>query len=216
MTPLAYVAAAAALSVSAVLTLPLVAAFRFRSAREPTPEEHERLAELCERAGLSVPRRHVVDTRGANAVEVSVRGPPGYRHLFVSDVVLEELDGETAAALLAAEAGRVGQFYGEYRALSVGVAMGLAASGFALVLPFEVAMSALVAAALAFTWGGRRLQYRADDRAAGRVGADALADAFERVADRHGVEPESDGWSTVFEMQPPLGARIGRLRRRTG
>jgi len=61
---------------------------------------------------------------------------------------------------------------------------------------------------------GRRLQYAADARAAERVGADGLADAFERAAARRGVDPSTGSWRTYVETQPPLGDRIARLRER--
>jgi len=42
-----------------------------------------------------------------------------------------------------------------------------------------------------------------------------LAAAFETVAARRGVDPEPATWRTWFEVQPPLGQRIARLRDRS-
>jgi Zn-dependent protease with chaperone function len=81
-------------------------------------------------------------------------------------------------------------------------------------VPFESGFAALVAVGVVSFWAGRRVQYAADARAADAVGADRVADAFERGAARRGVEPETGDWSTWFEVQPPLGDRIERLRER--
>ncbi|OYR79491.1 peptidase, partial [Halorubrum ezzemoulense] len=128
--------------------------------------------------------------------------------------VLTDLDEDVAIGLLAAEAGRVATYYAEFRAVAVGAVLATLAAVVTTLVPFESGFAAVIAVGVAAFWAGRRVQYAADTRAADAVGADRVADAFERVAERRGVEPETGDWSTWFEVQPPLGDRIARLRER--
>ena len=208
---------------------PLYAADRFRTLREPTSEERDRLAALRETAGLDVDRVAIevsgagADEGGAGAddgeteidsVEVGVRGPPRRRVLFLSEGVLDGLDEDVVIGLLAAEAGRVETYYGEFRAVAVAAVLAILAAIVTVAVPFQAGFASLVAVGVAAFWVGRRVQYAADDRAADAVGAARVADAFERVAALRGVEPETGDWSTWFEVQPPLGDRIAALRER--
>jgi hypothetical protein len=206
----------------AVAVGPLYAADRFRDLREPTDAERTQIAALAEPGGLGVDRiaiESVVseDAGGKSAAEgpaeVSVRGPPGRRVLFLTEDVLTDLDEDVAIGLFAAEAGRVATFYAEFRAVAVGAVLATLAAVVTTLVPFESGFAALVAVGVVSFWAGRRVQYAADARAADAVGADR-ADAFERGAARRGVEPETGDWSTWFEVQPPLGDRIERLRER--
>jgi len=201
----------------AVTVGPLSVADRLQETRRPTDAERARLAELREWAGLDVERVAVVETDGAAAtgtptIDVGVKGPPGRRVLFVAEDVLAVLDEDVTAALLAAEAGRLETYYTEFRAVAVAVVVAILATVVTTLVPFEAGFSALAAVGFVSFWVGRRVQYAADARAAERVGPEALADAFERVAALQGVTPETGTWRTWFEVQPPLGDRIGALR----
>jgi Zn-dependent protease with chaperone function len=207
----------------AVAVGPLYAADRFRDLREPTEAERAQIAALAEPGGLGVDRIAIESVGGEDAggesaaegpAEVSVRGPPGRRVLFLTEDVLTDLDEDVAIGLFAAEAGRVATFYAEFRAVAVGAVLATLAAVVTALVPFESGFAALVAVGLVSFWAGRRVQYAADARAADAVGADRVADAFERGAARRGVEPETGDWSTWFEVQPPLGDRIERLRER--
>ncbi len=195
---------------------PLVVNDRFRDLREPTDPERAALDTLREAVGLDVDRVAVVVTSGAESVDVAVRGPPRRRVLFVTDYVLDGLDEDTALGLIAAESGRVNTYYGEFRAVAVAAVVGILAAIVTTIVPFGSGFMAVIAVGVASFWVGRRVQYVADDRAADAVGAARVADAFERVADLRGVEPETGDWSTWFEVQPPLGDRIAALRDRAG
>ncbi|MFA9515668.1 peptidase [Halopenitus sp. H-Gu1] len=124
------------------------------------------------------------------------------------------LDEGTIQALFAAEAARVETHYAEFRAAAVAAILSILAAIVVRIVPFGDGFTALVAIGIVSLWAGRRIQYAADARAADRVGADRLADAFERAAARRGVEPERGTWRTFLEVQPPLGDRIDRLRER--
>lgn len=145
-------------------------------------------------------------------IDVGVEGPPGRRVLFVTEDVFSVLDEDEAAALLAAEAGRLETYYNEFRAVAVAVVVAILATVVTTLVPFEAGFTALGVIGFVSFWVGRRVQYAADAHAAERVGAEALADAFERVATLQGVTPETGTWRTWFEVQPPLGDRIAALR----
>ena len=225
MLTVAFLVGVAVVAFLAVEVGPLYAADRFRDLREPIGEERARLASLRETAGLDVERVAIEtddestadegeDGSNVGRVEVGVRGPPGRRVLFVTESVLDDLDEDVAIGLLAAEAGRVETYYGEFRAVAVAAVLAVLAAIVTVAVPFQAGFASLVAVGLAAFWVGRRVQYAADDRAADAVGAGRVADAFERVAAIRGVEPETGDWSTWFEVQPPLGDRIAALRER--
>ncbi|GAB6879760.1 hypothetical protein JCM17823_20340 [Halorubrum gandharaense] len=201
-------------AVLAVAVGPLYVNDRFRDLRDPTDAERAQLEEWGTTTGLDVERVAVVETTGEASVDVAVRGLPRRRVLFVTDYVLDEMDDDAALGLLAAEAGRVDTYYGEFRAVAVGVVLAMLAAIVTAQVPFDSGFLALIAVGVTAFWAGRRVQYEADDRAADAVGADRVADAFEHVAELRGVEPETGDWSTWFEVQPPLGDRIAALRQR--
>ena len=230
MIGVAFVVGVGVVAALAVAVGPLYAADRFRKLREPTEAERAQVAALAEPGGLDVDRVAIesveetesggddpVDGEGtptAGPAEVAVRGPPRRRVLFLTEDVLADLDEDVAVGLLAAEAGRVATYYAEFRAVAVGAVLAALAAVVTTLVPFESGFAAVIAVGLASFWAGRRVQYAADARAADAVGAGRVADAFERVAERRGVEPETGDWSTWFEVQPPLGDRIARLRQR--
>ncbi|WP_096394367.1 peptidase [Halorubrum trapanicum] len=237
MIRVALVVGVGVLAALAVSVGPLYAADRYRELREPTDAERAQIAALADPGGLDLDRVAIEsvdgegDDRGddhggdgdegggsaaAGPAEVSVRGPPGRRVLFLTADVLTDLDEDVAVGLLAAEAGRAATYYAEFRAVAVGAVLATLAAVVTALVPFESGFAALVAVGVASFWAGRRVQYAADARAADAVGAERVADAFERVAERRGVEPETGDWSTWFEVQPPLGDRIARLRERAG
>ncbi|GAB3420358.1 hypothetical protein GCM10027435_22880 [Haloparvum alkalitolerans] len=222
---LALVAVVPVVAFLAATVGPLYAADRFRETRPPTDAERRRLDALRETACLDVGRVAVFSPAGGEdpadaeeggdpaPAEISVRGPPGRRVLFLTPGVFD-LDDETATALLAAEAGRLATHYNEFRAVATAAVLTLLAAVVTTLVPFEAGFTALAAVGFVAFWAGRRVQYAADARAADRVGAETLADAFERAAALRGVEPETGTWRTWFEVQPPLGDRIARLRER--
>ncbi len=212
--PLVFVVVAFSVFLLAAVVAPLLL-LSIRETREPTVEERERLAVLTEMTDYDPETVEVVETVGEHSIEVSIRGPPGRRSLVVSDYVLSELDAETAAALVAAEVGRSRRLYLEYRGLAAATVIAIATGMFGGLVSFSDGLFVLAVAALTLFWVGRRLQFSADRLAADTVGADSLATAFETVARVRGVEPKTATWRTYFEVQPPLGQRIDRLRDRS-
>ena len=189
-----------------------VVALSLRETRPPTAAERDRL----DRVGVDydLDRVHVAES-DADRIELSLRGPPGRRSLLLSTAVLTGLDESTAGALLAAELARGRYLYLEYRAVAAASVIGLATAMFGGLVSFSDGLFLVAVAALGLFWVGRRLQFAADSAAGQQVGSERLAAAFETAAARRGVEPQASTWRTWFEVQPPLGQRIARLRDRS-
>ena len=191
---------------------PLVA-LSLRETRGPTPDERDWLAQLV--ATDDDPDRVDIVDGDTDRIEVSLRGLPGRRSLLISTAVFDECNESTATALIAAERARGRYLYLEYRAVAAASVIGIATGMFGGLVSFSDGLFLLAVAALWLFWMGRRLQFAADRAAARQVGNETLAAAFETAAARRGVDPESATWRTWFEVQPPLGQRIDRLRNRS-
>ena len=209
--PLWFVVAAVVLFLAMAALGPRVS-LSLRETRSPTTDEQASLDTLLAAADLDPPAIHISETASPSSIKISLHGLPGRRQLLLTEGVLDTLDDSTATALLTAEAQRGRLLYLEYRAVASAVVIGVATAMFGGLIAFSNGLFVIALTALVLFWLGRQLQFRADRAAAARVGADALADAFEAVADHRGVDPEGATWQTYFEVQPPLGQRIDRLR----
>lgn len=185
-----------------------------RSTTTPTGETADRLDRLRTRAGLDVRDVRVFDTDDEETATTLVRGPPGYRRLFVASTFLDRFDDETATALLAVEAGRLRAHVLEAAVGTVGVAGVALVASFSGWAPRWPALGVAVALLLAGFWDVRRRIRAADDYAAERVGPGTLADAFERYAEVHALEPPHRRFPNPLSIRVPLGDRIDRLRER--
>ncbi|MFC7043456.1 peptidase [Halonotius sp. GCM10025705] len=209
--PLWFVVAAVVLFLAMAALGPRVS-LSLRETRSPTPDEQKSLEALLAAANLDPTTIHISETADPSSIKISLHGLPGRRQLLLTEGVLDTLDDSTATALLTAEAQRGRLFYLEYRALAAAVVIGVATAMFGGLIAFSNGLFVIALTALVLFWIGRQLQFRADRAAADHIGADALADAFEAVADHRGVDPAPATWRTYFEVQPPLGQRIDRLR----
>ncbi|MFW6321952.1 MAG: peptidase [Halohasta sp.] len=209
--PLWFAVVAAVVFLVGAVVAPLLA-LSLRETRRPTADERAFLT----RVGVDYhpDRMHIVET-AERSVDVSIRGPPGRRSLLVTDGILRDLDESTAEALVAAELARSRLFYIEYRAVAAAGVIGIATGMFGGLVSFSDGLFLLAIAAFGLFWVGRRLQFAADSAAARQVGRERLAEAFETAAAVGGTEPEAATWHTWFEVQPPLGQRIDRLRDRS-
>lgn len=183
-----------------------------RSTTKPTGETVDRLDALQTRAGLDVRDVRILDTEAEETANALVRGPPRYRRLFVTSTFLERFDDDTAAALLAVQAGRVRARLLARRAGTVivaGVLLVAAVTG-------SDARWLLVAAAggvvLVGFWFTRRGVRAADEYAADQVGAPTVVNAFERYAAVHSMEPSRRRLPNPLSVNVALGDRIDRLR----
>lgn len=185
-----------------------------RSTRQPTDAETERFARFREQAALPIRDVRVLATEGTDTAAAHIRGPPNYRRLFVSDVFLDAFDDRTATALLAVKAERVRVHALARTFITVLVASALLIAAFGgsglSTLPLIAAAGAL----LIGLWVARRGIRAADDSAAERVDSDTLADAFERYAAFHQLEPSRRRVPNPLSANVALGDRIDRLRTR--
>jgi len=188
-----------------------------RSTERPVGDGAARIDRLRERAGLGdgpVRGVRVLDTDDEETANAFVRGLGPTRRLFVTSTFLDAFDDDDAVALLGVQAGRV-----RSRALARRMAAVVAAA-VPLLLAFgggaptgplvAVAGGALVAG----LWYARRGIVAADDHAADLLGAAAVADALERYADLHAMEPSRRRVPNPLSANVPLGDRIDRLRER--
>lgn len=213
-SPFALAVALAAVALAFLYASPWVLA-ALRSTTTPAGETADRLDRLRTRAGLAVRDARVLDTDDEETATTLVRGPPGYRRLFVASTFLDRFDDETATALLAVEAGRLRAHALEASVGTVVVAGVALVTGVTGAAPRWPALGVAAAVLLAGLWSVRRGVLAADDYAADRVGVDVLASAFERHAEVHAMEPGRRRLPNPFSIRIPLGDRIDRLRERT-
>ncbi|WP_255198296.1 hypothetical protein [Halorarius litoreus] len=208
VTPLTAAAAILVVALAAYLAAPWLIALT-QSVRAPTDAELDRLDRLCAQAGATGYRLRVLDRRDEQAAVAFVRGPPGARSLYVTDYLLEVLDDDAVAAVLAVTVANE-----RHTAYRLGVVGGVGAGLLAAVAagyPF-VALGLLVLAPLPAYALGRRLVFRADDRAASRVGSTTVADTLDRTADLHDASLDAGLLARIGSLRPSRGQRIDRLR----
>lgn len=179
--------------------------------REPAGAERDRLETLRDAADLEARAVRVTDDSDSR-VSVELLGAPGARTLFVSTGALAGLDDETLTAMLIARREQAArhEMPATIALLTASVAPLSAWLGGELAASIGLGAAALIF--LVGLAGVRRLRYRADDRAAEAVGADELADAFERACDAAGFDLEDAGGRRWLSTTPSMAARIERLR----
>ncbi|MDS0219972.1 peptidase [Haloarcula sp. S1AR25-5A] len=183
-----------------------------RSVDTPAESTAETLERLQDRSGLTVRDVRIFDTEQERTANVTVRGLPGYRRLFVTSTFLDTFDDETATALLAVQAGRqharvLSRVIGGLLLALVPLFVALADIG--PLWPLAGVSLGLIIVSL---WVARRGVRAADDYAAERVGPTVVAAALERYAAVHNMEPSRRRFANPFSKSPPLGNRIDRLR----
>lgn len=212
-SPLALAVGVAAIGLVSLYASPWLVPV-LRSTHVPAGGVADRLADLRSRAGLSVRDVRILDTDDEETARTLVRGPPGYRRLFVTSTFLDAFDDETAAALLAVEAGRLRRHVVELRVSSVvvaGVALVASLTGVGQRWP---ALGVAFGVLLVGFWLSRRGVRAADEDAAGRVGASAVAAALDRYAEVHAMDPTRRRLPNPLSANVALGDRIDRLRSR--
>ncbi|WP_380676557.1 peptidase [Salinigranum sp. GCM10025319] len=183
-----------------------------RRTTKPTGETADRLDALRGRAGLDVRDVRILDTTDEETANALVRGPPRYRRLFVTSTFLDRFDDETAAALLSVQAGRVRAHLLVRQAGTVIVAAGFLVGAVTGFNPRWLLLAAAGGAVLGGFWLTRRGVRAADDYAAEQVGASTVADAFERYAAVHSMDPSRRRVQNPLSVNVALGDRIDRLR----
>ena len=190
--------------------------------RDPTDAERERVAGLCETAGLSPRDVRVLELDVNRVATVLLAGLPRRRHLLVTDDLLADLDDDAAAAVMASKTGRAKLWYREAKFGAVlavfGPILALATGELRALTGLGSGVLALliVVLAVAVLWLGRRLVFAADDYAVERVGAETYVETLETLADEHQVSYESGRLRSLLLMRPSLGDRLDRLWGRMG
>lgn len=182
-----------------------------RSTTRPTGDTADRIATLRSRAGLDVRDVRILDTDEEETATTIVRGPPGYRRLFVSTTFLEQFDDRTATALLAVQAGRIDSHLLPIRGGAVivgGIALVTSLDG---VGPRWPLLGASLLVVVVGFWLSRLAVRAADDYAVERVGGETVADALERYADVHALEPTRRRLPNPLSVKVARGDRIDRV-----
>ncbi|WP_124178049.1 peptidase [Natrarchaeobius halalkaliphilus] len=208
--PGALVVALAVLFVCLWALAPLISSVTSRT-RRPTKRERDRLEELLASVDTGVRGVRIVDS-GDGRLSLELSGAPRGRYLFVSEGALSNLEDGTLRAMLVARREQAARFE---RLVAVApifaalvVVIGMVLGDLSIVVGGPVAVVVVLGGfALA-----RRLRYRSDARAAQRIGADELADAFERAAEAAGFDLAETPGRNWLATNPPLQTRIDRLR----
>lgn len=201
--------AAVAVSVALLLGgLPPLAS-RFGPVRRPTREEARSVPDCANDL-----RVRVVETDRYPVLNAVATGfLPGFRYVFVTDALLQTLDGRAAAAVVAHEAGHHNRHHVLGRLAASAVALApvfLAASG----VVDEFVLAGVLSAGLLVTIGPlvRWTEFDADAYAASTVGATAMERALATLAD-HGLVPvHRPRLLGLVALHPAIGRRVQRLR----
>jgi len=210
-SPLVLVVGLAAIAVIFLYASPWLIPL-LRSTREPTDDVADRITMLCSRAGLDVRNSRILDTDDEETANSLVRGPPNYRRLFLTSTFLDVFDDETAAALLAIEAGRLETHVFEIRVSTVvvgGIALIASLTG---VGPRWPLLGLSIGVVLIGFWLSRRQIRAADEYAVEQVDTATLADALTRYADFHAIEPTRRRVPNPLSANVSLGDRIDHIR----
>lgn len=179
--------------------------------RRPTPAERDRIDDLLAASGLSVRGVRIIDADDRH-VTVEVSGAPGGRFLLVSRAALETFTDDTLTSLLTARREQAAHYETAVGVVALVAPLVLLVGVIDGVLPITVGLVAIGIVGLAGLALTRRLRYYTDARAADRVGADTLADAFERACETAGFDLEDVGGRRLLSTTPSIATRIERLR----
>jgi Zn-dependent protease with chaperone function len=185
------------------------------------------LARLDER-GLRVRDVRLIDSRGGKVANAAISGViPQLRYVYVSDHLLEIAEEDELDAILEHEIAHgeghhvLLKTLAAIGALVVGVGLLIAlvltvlrdAGSGVLVATLVVGMPLVMVTALLVVQGlvSVRLEHRADERAADRVGADAMRRALERVADANQLKRRTGRVWNLLQQHPGVEQRLERL-----
>lgn len=171
----------------------------------------QRLSRLTETAGLDGRDTVVLETDAEETAEAFVRGPPGYRRVFVTTTFLDRFDDETARALLAIEAGRRRARVLETRTVTAVIGGLLLIGAVAGIGPRWPLLGAAFVVAVIGCRRSRTGIRLADDHAAAVTSPGAVARALDLHADVHGVEVTRRRIPNPLAVTVPLGDRLDRL-----
>jgi Zn-dependent protease with chaperone function len=212
-----------------VILGPLVVNLAMRT-RPLEGEVRQRILDRLDERGLRVRDVRLIDSRGGKVANAAISGViPQLRYVYVSDHLLEIAEDDELDAILEHEIAHgeghhvLLKTVAAFAALLVGggllVALLLtvlrdAGSG-VLIATLAVGMPLVMVTALLVVQGvvSVRLEYRADERAAERVGADAMRRGLERVAEANQLKRRTGGIWNLLQQHPGVEQRLERLAR---
>jgi Zn-dependent protease with chaperone function len=207
--------------------IPLVIRFSSPLAELPA-ERRDRFLRLCERAGVRVRDIHVIDSRREKVANALIAGiVPRWRRIFITNYLMDEFSDDEIEAVLAHEIG-----HGKHHHTLIKIGPPIAIFGLWMTLPslqdaaggVSPALRTALAIALPllllavhFTLIGNvsiKLEYKADEYAAGLVGVDAMKRALMKLADTNMAKRKTGRIWNVLSQHPAIDDRIQRLDRR--
>lgn len=191
------------------------------SAREPDDDERRRLADATKNTPLSEMTWQVVEGAFGTDSKVVVVGPTGFRRLYVSEQFFEQPPAAFEAVFaVRAERERLSHRGIAAVVLSLKVLLGIVLVGFLLkLLPVRptplnvmVGLPTGIAIAVALDWLSWRVTYRADRRAANRVGIERLSESLRELAERNDIDTEPSRLVQHLRSRPSLSRRLSKVR----
>jgi Zn-dependent protease with chaperone function len=194
-----------------------------------SPEFRQRVLDLCRRQGVDVRDVRIIQGRSekhANALFTGVL--PGFRYVFLTDYLVEHMDGEELDAVLAHEIGHGKQHHILIKVGSAVVIFGVLVGGAALAgagLGETVGLRiALLVALLVIMFGlpfiqgavGIALEKRADDYAVRTAGLHPTVRALDKLAELNAARRRTGWFWNLLQQHPGIQQRIDRLRSRQG
>lgn len=189
-----------------------------QTTRDPEEGERERIVAACERAGFDPRSVAVVETDESEWAGTLVRGPWGYRTLFVGSHLLGAYGDDALAVQVVQRAARAERGYHEARFGSLLVLTVALVGGFVGVESHAVGLAimvvGMVVAGLVLRYG-TRVVYAADRAAADATSAETVAETYRAVTEDAGESLDGGNRVTrAIRMRPSLRSRIERLEER--
>lgn len=183
--------------------------------RRPDDGEAARIREHCDAVGLDVDRVRIIDTPDESAAQMIVRGPPGRRHLYLTDAMLRHPDDEFRATLAVVR----GLRQRRWTLLRIGALVGCAGVlAYGLLADDPAALFGAIvltgASYLGLAALCRRQMLAADRAAADRAGSETLESAFLRQMAINDSELRYGRVGRYLGAAPSSGRRIAALRGR--
>lgn len=189
----------------------------------------ERVLATCQEQGLRIRDVRLLDSQGGRVGNAAISGVlPDLRYVFLTDHLVEILDGEELDAVLAHE---IGHGKGHHLLLKLAATLGAlglmatafvfggerlvtALSGTAGLLVAVLGLPVVLVLVLLLAQGvvGVALEKRADDHAVQVVGAGPLASALEKIAEANGTKRRTGWLWNVLQQHPGIEQRLHRLR----
>ncbi|WP_158057776.1 M48 family metallopeptidase [Halorussus halophilus] len=176
----------------------------------PLAETHPGLLADFETGDISV---HVLEAKSAKVANALATGLPPWRHVFVSDYLLAELDAEQSRAILAHEFAHHQRYHIPVRIGGLFLYGTLWAGAVFLDVPYALWGGVLFLVPLLFGlfWVARRTERDADRIAAARTSPEAMASALWRLTELNLISGNRGGFASKRKNHPSTLRRVEAL-----